>query len=981
MSPVPPPEEDRANSEYDEEERMWITTVFPARRPAGRRDVALLKRWVDRHVVPLEEVIDYKTSEEQAKVLAIALNEIVRQVSVHCVERGELLAEVWQRYSTIFSRATFQAEQTRKTLEINKNELLEEIEAKMALIAQLETTIDSLTERLETLEHQAKFVVPPGYKLVAEDSEEVSAEDIAAIQQDKEKNFSLRGMRRAGSIEEMEDGTEGFYRKLIGVRPQDLLRRSATVLKAARTLYTKGAPVARKTSLKVTVRSHSPPFLNIEPPTPSVDPFRPSSPPFDRDANAFMVDVATSPIKSPREEEDEYLEEGEGSPDTEVLTAEIGVQTDEIISKMKSSSSRHLRAKIGEEDQSPATSTDNESDGNAAAVSDPEETGISSDEEGSTRDDERKVVPKKKHSLAPLTHRHGGATTRGKAPELGKLRRSNKRIPGRYSDMLMLRKYRPKIRPYKKLVKSICQIYVEKIESDRVDDRIFNDRQPLPDFLYDFHLKTYGLQVLAEKALMDLLASALYYRDKYPILAAFCRLAELVDPLNEAALNIYLSMFDIVTKSSTGPSVPDSAADDGVCWVSAIRFTESLKRVPFSFLPPGFMARAQEHVKTQSVMVKVDRREFAKVDFDKCMLYLIDELDKGSREADQLLTRIFKEGDTNGDGVLSLQEFSDITRVIDPYLPEREVVRMFKETMRESRGQMTPDDFVAMMKKNKVGPFGQVQNMPSVLPSQQGTTQQPSSFQQTNSAHVFSKMRQSLSADTVLASATVMPPPTDSSKQQSPENSISEIKPITSTALAYQSDGEEPTGASGQKLSTTKRSNDLKDINNNSNNNSNKPNAMFIGHKLPIATMGEKLLSARVIKGGAISTLSPKHTGKPPRDFAAKIPKPTVTKRIESRLPNGTGDVLEIHAESVMTTAVTTVKNHDADVEQRQQQQQQQRTENIATAKTNNDIELITEKSRRVQPTELRSSSMTLRGTASRKVDFSRQQESSLPPS
>ena len=133
---------------YNAEERMWERMEFPARVPAGRRDAVLLNKWLttvlkdlDSHtqealaVARAEKALDNGDDavvgdasdddvaltaaadrmEQQRLALLARLRavrgqaldrgmqlfsscfaEATRQVSVHCVERGELLARVWR---------------------------------------------------------------------------------------------------------------------------------------------------------------------------------------------------------------------------------------------------------------------------------------------------------------------------------------------------------------------------------------------------------------------------------------------------------------------------------------------------------------------------------------------------------------------------------------------------------------------------------------------------------------------------------------------------------------------------------------------------------------------------------------------------------------------------------------------------------------------------------------------------------------------
>lgn len=75
---------------------------------------------------------------------------------------------------------------------------------------------------------------------------------------------------------------------------------------------------------------------------------------------------------------------------------------------------------------------------------------------------------------------------------------------------------------------------------------------------------------------------------------------------------------------------------------------------------------------------------------------------------DASLLEIFKNGDDNGDGVLSLEEFTSMVKEIDTNTPERTIVRMFNQCGSENeQGEMIilPQRFVQVMKSQKYGSF------------------------------------------------------------------------------------------------------------------------------------------------------------------------------------------------------------------------------------------------------------------------------------
>lgn len=105
--------------------------------PTGRQETSLLKKWFES----LKEQPDYEGNEENQKVLHImCAKEIIRQVSVHCIERGELLHEIIEYFiekieknKENLNKAIKNTEKVKKVVfndfRNKENELKEKIEA------------------------------------------------------------------------------------------------------------------------------------------------------------------------------------------------------------------------------------------------------------------------------------------------------------------------------------------------------------------------------------------------------------------------------------------------------------------------------------------------------------------------------------------------------------------------------------------------------------------------------------------------------------------------------------------------------------------------------------------------------------------------------------------------------------------------------------------------------------------------------------
>mmetsp|Transcript_65938 Transcript_65938/g.133953 ORF Transcript_65938/g.133953 Transcript_65938/m.133953 type:complete len:398 (-) Transcript_65938:38-1231(-) len=101
-------------------EMMPEAILFPANKPSSRADAEVLDRWVSTSFQSyarrqrldskenLEEDLS-KTVQELVPILSIGLNEVVRQVSQHCLERGVVLEKIWRTYVELFEESLSEA--------------------------------------------------------------------------------------------------------------------------------------------------------------------------------------------------------------------------------------------------------------------------------------------------------------------------------------------------------------------------------------------------------------------------------------------------------------------------------------------------------------------------------------------------------------------------------------------------------------------------------------------------------------------------------------------------------------------------------------------------------------------------------------------------------------------------------------------------------------------------------------------------------
>lgn len=121
--PHPPDEAERRKYavSYNHHDGLWEKQLFPARVPAGRQDVRLLSEWITCQLAEATATLGggggtagggggpgsaetstdtnlAATVKRVVPLLNTSMNEIVRQVTLHCAERGVLLQRVWASF-------------------------------------------------------------------------------------------------------------------------------------------------------------------------------------------------------------------------------------------------------------------------------------------------------------------------------------------------------------------------------------------------------------------------------------------------------------------------------------------------------------------------------------------------------------------------------------------------------------------------------------------------------------------------------------------------------------------------------------------------------------------------------------------------------------------------------------------------------------------------------------------------------------------
>ena len=138
-------EDEEDNWAYNAATRHFEAVLFPSKVPAGRRDVVLLHAWVNDMIARLKQTSSNLREEEMLKdaqlLFSVAFHEIIRQVSVHCLERGYLMGKIWWSEMELFQRLLALHRCSDDTLHRERNQHAEERTAMQARIDALEREV------------------------------------------------------------------------------------------------------------------------------------------------------------------------------------------------------------------------------------------------------------------------------------------------------------------------------------------------------------------------------------------------------------------------------------------------------------------------------------------------------------------------------------------------------------------------------------------------------------------------------------------------------------------------------------------------------------------------------------------------------------------------------------------------------------------------------------------------------------------------
>eukprot|EP00899_Mesostigma_viride_P013739 jgi/Mesvir1/22366/Mv25107-RA.1 len=157
----------------------WYLTIFPSNRPSSRRDCQFLEQWLELRLsadmFDAGGAWDGSLFPRIQQLFATCLSELCRQVAVHCFERGQLLARVWNYWTELvdveyFRQRGVMAELDRRLATMGAsvtamNALLTDQAKLNATVLDLDAAASLLKKRCETLEHDKRAFLDEIYSM------------------------------------------------------------------------------------------------------------------------------------------------------------------------------------------------------------------------------------------------------------------------------------------------------------------------------------------------------------------------------------------------------------------------------------------------------------------------------------------------------------------------------------------------------------------------------------------------------------------------------------------------------------------------------------------------------------------------------------------------------------------------------------------------------------------------------------------------
>jgi len=238
-----------------------------------------------------------------------------------------------------------------------------------------------------------------------------------------------------------------------------------------------------------------------------------------------------------------------------------------------------------------------------------------------------------------------------------------------------------------------ANIYEGKATADQVDDREGNTRQSLPEFMRDWMINKFGLKSIALSNLASLIMGIQAKKDEKDAgirIRTFGLLSGIIphDCWHEDLSNMILEamglMFNVSKISENlGHGATKKPLIDASLTIEATK--QAWEKYGFGPVPSQL----------NDTMVQMARREGGQVRLHEWLELLCTGWLAAAERMEKDLREIFVQHDSNGDGVLDLDEFRGLINALlsgNETVDDRQISRLFAEALEESSAMKVGDD-------------------------------------------------------------------------------------------------------------------------------------------------------------------------------------------------------------------------------------------------------------------------------------------------
>ncbi|KAK3263123.1 hypothetical protein CYMTET_28055 [Cymbomonas tetramitiformis] len=254
---------------------------------------------------------------------------------------------------------------------------------------------------------------------------------------------------------------------------------------------------------------------------------------------------------------------------------------------------------------------------------------------------------------------------------------------------------------------TVSQILVEKIAADISDDNDPNEaRQNLSEFVYDYFMFKLSVPFFAELYMRSLVAALQQHKDADRRIDIFAKLIGAVpgkEPYPEEAGHFLIWFTSNVYHEVQGPV--QAEFDNGKSDVDV----EVAQKVARQTLDKALERHRNGKATVLDLIASISKEALNEggsmvfVNYSSVLGLAFDAYMRAYHNVEAMLQDLFVKGDTNKDGKLTFQEFSDIVRSVDPDMTDHIIKKMFRvATQRSPTGSdnaMSPLAFASVARE------------------------------------------------------------------------------------------------------------------------------------------------------------------------------------------------------------------------------------------------------------------------------------------